>query len=103
MRLRVVSFVRLPWTQVLREPFQQHSRAAASALVMTRSTLFRVLANAPSHLRVRGTNSAADPRGQCGNTNGCPVARMNPASSCTHRLQARQGSFERSHDQFREL
>jgi hypothetical protein len=37
--------VRVPWVQVLREPFQQHSRAAASAL-MTRSTLFRVLANA---------------------------------------------------------
>ncbi len=40
MRLRGVSFVRVPWAPVLREPFQ-HSRAAASALVMTRATALR--------------------------------------------------------------
>src|SRR5262245_21474112 len=100
MHLREVSFVRVPCAQVLREPFQQHSRAVAPELVMTHSTLFRVLANAHTHLRVRGTNIAADPCGQCDNTNGCRLARMNPASSCTHRMQARQDSLE-SPEQFR--
>src|SRR6266481_4994857 len=61
MRLRGVSFVRVPSAQILREPFQQRSRAAASALV--NATALRVLASAPLHLRVRRTNSAADPCG----------------------------------------
>src|SRR5262249_55359623 len=60
MRLRAMSFVRFP--PVLREPVQQHSRAEASVLVTKRTTALRVLASAPSYLRVRGTNSAADPR-----------------------------------------
>src|SRR6266436_3469305 len=96
MRLGGVSFVRVPWAHVLREPFQKHSRPAPFGLVMTRAMALRVLANAPLHLRVQGTNNAADPCGRRGSTNGCPGARMDPASSCTHRTQARQGLFARS-------
>src|SRR5207247_9400986 len=62
MRLRGISFVRVPRAQVLREPFQQHSRARSSALVMTRGPALS-LANARVHLRVPGTNSVADPCG----------------------------------------
>src|SRR6267142_5157987 len=60
-RPRRLSFVRVPLAQVLQESFREHSRAPPSALLTMPATALRALANAPSYLRVRGTNTAADP------------------------------------------
>src|SRR5262249_4695775 len=87
------SFVRVPLAEALLGLSWGDPRAPLSPLVVRRATPLRVLASAPSHPRVRDTNSAADPRDWRGNTSGCPRARMNPALSYTHRPQAQRGLF----------